>query len=186
MTYYELSFKLQHDCPYSHFSKNHPSAVISHWCNWSRDVLEIFHRDLRSRRVQQEIREMFKSIDSKIIRTSRTISNLQVVIQHCACDKLPPPTLPTIEKRNCLNLQPMVYTDGWEWYHVVAFSQRDIKSLFRDLKHCKVEVTSRRSISEEFVHDNLLISTQFPFGRSDSEADQCLADSTRQWLLQPS
>ena len=164
MTYYELSFKLQHDCPYSHFSKNHPSAVISHWCNWSRDVLEIFHRDLRSRRVQQEIREMFKSIDSKIIRTSRTISNLQVVIQHCACDKLPPPTLPTIEKRNCLNLQPMVYTDGWEWYHVVAFSQRDIKSLFRDLKHCKVEVTSRRSISEEFVHDNLLISTSSLLG----------------------
>ncbi|HKI76432.1 MAG TPA: helix-turn-helix domain-containing protein [Candidatus Bathyarchaeia archaeon] len=107
---------------------------------------------------------MFKSIDSKIIRTSRNISNLQVVIQHCACDKLPPPTLPTIEKRNCLNLQPMVYTDGWEWYHVVAFSQRDIKSLFRDLKHCKVEVTSRRSISEEFVHDNLLISTSSLLG----------------------
>src|SRR5213593_3683728 len=160
MTYYELSFKLQHDCPYSHFSKNHPSAVISHWCNWSRDVLEIFHRDLRSRRVQQEIREMFKSIDSKIIRTSRTISNLQVVIQHCACDKLPPPTLPTIEKRNCLNLQPMVYTGGWEWYRVAAFSERDVKTLFKDFEQdCTVEVTSRRSISEESVHSSLLVST---------------------------
>src|SRR5881409_1103881 len=160
MTYYELSFKLQHDCPYSHFSKNHPSAVISHWCNWSRDVLEIFHRDLRSRRVQQEIREMFKSIDSKIIRTSRTISNLQVVIQHCACDKLPPPTLPTIEKRNCLNLQPMIYTGGYEWYRVMAFSERDMKQLFRDLeRHCTVEVTSRRSVSEESIHTDSLVST---------------------------
>src|SRR5881296_975561 len=160
MTYYELSFKLQHDCPYSHFSKNHPSAVISHWCNWSRDVLEIFHRDLRSRRVQQEIREMFKSIDSKIIRTSRAASNLQVVLQHCACDKLPPPTLPTIEKRNCLNLQPMIYTGGYEWYRVMAFSERDMKQLFRDLeRHCTVEVTSRRSVSEESIHTDSLVST---------------------------
>jgi predicted DNA binding protein len=160
MTYYELTFKLQHDCPYSNFSKGQPSAVISHWCNWSRDVLEITHGNLASANVQQAIRAMLKSIDSKVIRTSRALSNLQVVLQHCACDKLPPPTLPTIEKRNCLNLQPMVYTDGWEWYHIVAFSDRDIRSLFKDLeKHCTIEVTSRRSISEEFVHDNLLIST---------------------------
>jgi predicted DNA binding protein len=160
MTYYELTFKLQHDCPYCDFSKGHPSAVISHWCNWSRDVLEITHRDLASAKIQQAIRAMLKSIDSKVRRTTRAISNFQVVLQHCACDKLPPPTLPTIEKRNCLNLQPMVYTGGWEWYHVVAFSDRDIRSLFKDLeKHCTIEVTSRRAISEELVHDNLLIST---------------------------
>src|SRR5947199_9421628 len=109
MTFYELSFKLQHDCPYSHFSKNHPSAVISHWCNWSRDVLEIFHRDLRSRRVQQEIREMFKSIDSKIIRNSRNLSNLQVVIQHYACYKLHQPNSPTVEQRTFVNLHTMFY-----------------------------------------------------------------------------
>jgi predicted DNA binding protein len=165
MTYYELTFKLQHDCPYCDFSKGHPSAVISHWCNWSRDVLEITHRDLRSGSVQQAIREMLKSIDSKVRRTSRAMANLQVVFQHCSCDKLPPPTLPTIEKRNCLNLQPMVYTGGWEWYHVVAFSDRDVRSLFKDLeKHCTIEVTSRRSISEELVHDNLLISTSSILG----------------------
>src|SRR5690349_14558017 len=165
MTYYELTFKLQHDCPYCDFSKVHPSAVISHWCNWSRDVLEITHRDLRSGSVQQAIREMLKSIDSKVRRTSRAISNLQVVLQHCSCDKLPPPTLPTIEKRNCLNLQPMVYSSGWEWYHVTAFSDRDVKSLFRDLeKQCTVEVTSRIAIPEDSAHTNLLVSTRSLFG----------------------
>jgi len=160
MTFYELTFKLQHDCPYNNFSRDHPAAVISHWCNWSRDVLEIAHSDLNSLSGRLEIRQMLRSIGSKIIRTSRAASNLQIVLQHCACDKLPPPTLPTIERHNCLNLQPMVYTGGWEFYRVMAFSERDIRKLFRELeKHCNVEVTSRKSISEESIHDSLVVST---------------------------
>jgi len=160
MTYYELAFKLQHDCPYCNFSRDHPSAAISHWCNWSRDVLEITHGGPKSTHEQLAIRQMLKNIGSKVIRTSRAASNLQVVLQHCACDKLPPPTLPTIEKCNCLNLQPMIYTGGYEWYRVMAFSERDMKRLFRDLeRHCTVEVTSRRSVSEESIHTDSLVST---------------------------
>ena len=165
MTYYEISFKLQHDCPYNDFSKQYPSAVISHWCNWSRDVLEIASSDLESRRVKQAVREMLRRIGSKIIKTPHSTSNLHLIMQHCACDKLPPPTLPTIEKQNCLNLQPMIYSGGWEWYHVTAFSDRDVKNLFKDLeKHCTVEVTSRKAISEDSIHNNLLITTRSLFG----------------------
>jgi predicted DNA binding protein len=160
MTYYELAFKLQHDCPYNNFSKEHPTTVISHWCNWSRDVLEIVHRNANDTRAQQEVKKMLKGLGSKITRQSEAPSKIQVVLQHCVCDKLPPPTLPVIEKHNCLNLQPMVYTSGWEWYRVMAFSEQDVKKLFKDLdRFCKVEVTSRKSVTEESVHSNLLIST---------------------------
>lgn len=175
MTYYEVTFKLQHDCPYNDFSKQYPSAVISHWCNWSRDVLEIAYDDLQSGRVRQAIREMLKRIGSKIIQTPRSFPNLYLVLQHCACDKLPPPTLPTIEKRNCLNLQPMVYSGGWEWYRITAFSDRDVRNLFRDFeKHCTVEVTSRRTILEESVHSNLLVSTRSLFGDLTSKQVRAL------------
>ncbi len=149
MTYYEVSFKLQHDCPYNDFSKEFPSATISHWCNWSRDVLEIANSDLENRDVKKALQEMLGKIGSKTIRTPRSSSNIHLIFQHCACDKLPPPTLPTIEKRNCLNLQPMVYAGGWEWYHITAFSDSDLKSLFRDLhKYFTVEITSRRPIAK--------------------------------------
>jgi predicted DNA binding protein len=165
MTYYEISFKLQHDCPYNDFSRQYPSATISHWCNWSRDVLEIAYTDPLDRRMNRAIHEMLGKIGSKIIKTPRTSSSIHLIFQHCACDKLPPPTLPTIEKRNCLNLQPMVYAGGWEWYHITAFSDSDVKSLFRDLdRHCTVEVTSRRAISESSAHANLLVSTRSLFG----------------------
>jgi predicted DNA binding protein len=159
MTYYELAFRLQHRCPYNDFSKAHPSSVISHWCNWSRDVLEIAHGNAPGEGARKEIRKIFRGLGSKIIRQSLASSSVQVVLQHCACDKLPPPTLPVIEKYNCLNLQPMVYTGGWEWYRVMAFSEQDIKKLFRSLeaRDCNVEVTSRKSVSEESVHSSLLI-----------------------------
>ncbi len=161
MTYYELAFKLQHEnCPYNDFTKEYPTTVISHWCNWSKDVLEISHG--QDPNTSKEIRKMFRTLGSKVIRKSlgAPSSSLQIVLQHCTCDRLPPPTLPTIEKHNCLNLQPMVYTGGWEWYHVTAFSEADVKKLFKELerKNCKVEITSRKAISEESVHSSLLIS----------------------------
>lgn len=165
MTHYEVAFKLQHECPYNAFSKEHPGVVISHWCNWSRDVLEIAHRDLENRTMLRSIHQLVKQLGTKVIRRTQARSNLQVVLQHCACDKLPPPTLPVIEKRNCLELQPAVYTDGWEWYHVVAFSERDLRDLFKDLdEYCILEVVSKRTISDESVRETLAVSTAMLLG----------------------
>ena len=168
MTHYEVSFKLQHDhCPYNQFSKTHPSVIISHWCNWSKDVLEIAHRQIQDdHTIKQDVRKLTKALGAMIIRRSYARSSVQVVLMHCACDRIPPPTLPVIEKRNCLELQPAVYSDGWEWYRVIAFSERDLKDLFKDLdRHCNsIEILSRRSISDESVRDTFLLSTASLFG----------------------
>jgi len=165
MAHFEVAFKLQHECPYNAFSKMIPSVVISHWCNWSRDVLEIAHVDLRDGRIQKSVHDLTRALGTKVIRRSSTSSNLQIVLQHCACDKIPPPTLPVIEGHNCLELQPAVYTGGWEWYRVIAFYEKDLRQLFKDLgKYCKVEITSRRSIPNESIRDTLLVSTAALFG----------------------
>lgn len=166
MTHYEVAFKLQHDCPYNAFSKKHPSVVISHWCNWSRDVLEIAHRDLQNDSgMKSDLQELTKSLGTKIIRRSYAKSNLQVVLMHCACDSIPPPTQPVIEKRNCLELQPAIYSEGWEWYRVIAFSERDLKNLFKDLDdYCDIEMISRRSISDQSVRETFLVSSASLFG----------------------
>jgi predicted DNA binding protein len=177
MAYYELGFKLQHDrCPYNEFSSVHPAAVVSHWCNWSRDVVEIAHRDVQTDRMQEAIRGLTRALGAKVLRRSFARSNLQVVLQHCSCDVIPPPTLATIESSNCLELQPRVYTGGWEWYRVIAFSERDIRSLFRvlDKSRARVEVTSRGKVSEESVHENLLISTTSLFGELTEKQTKAL------------
>ena len=165
MAHSEVAFKLQHECPYNAFSKRYPSVVVSHWCNWSRDVLEIAHVDLGDGRMQRGMHDLTRALGTRVIRRSSASSNVQIVLQHCACDKIPPPTLPVIEGHNCLELQPVVYTGGWEWYRVIAFSEKDIRQLFKDLdKYCKVEITSRRLISNESIRDTLLVSTAMLFG----------------------
>jgi predicted DNA binding protein len=153
----------------------HPAVVISHWCNWSRDVLEIDHRDLSDEEIQRSIQGLTKALGARIIRRSYASSNVQIVLQHCACDKIPPPTLPVIEGRNCLELQPAVYTEGWEWYRVIAFSETDLRHLFKDLdEYCKVEVTSRRSISNESIRDTFLVSTNTLFGNLTAKQRRAL------------
>lgn len=160
MTFYEVDFRLQHECPYSEFSRDHPSMVISHWCNWSRDVLEITGDSTEKPGAASAVRRMLRQVGAKTIRSSNIGSEVRMVLMHCACDALPPPTLPTIERRNCLNLQPMVYTKGWEWYRIVAFSDRDVQHLFRDLeRRGSVELVARRTVPGGAIHERLMVST---------------------------
>ena len=185
MAHFEVAFKLQHECPYNAFSKMYPYVVISHWCNWSRDVLEIARVDLRDGRVQKSIQGLTKALGTRVIRRFSASSNLQIVLQHCACDKIPPPTLPVIEGHNCLELQPAIYTGGWECYRVIAFSEKDLRHLFKDLgKYCKVEVTSRRSIPNESIRDTLLVSTAALFGGLTAKQRRALISALDQGYYQ--
>jgi len=160
MTYYEVDFRLQHQCPYSAFSAAHPTVVISHWCNWNRDVIEILHPQDPVSGIRRDLVRMLRVLGSKLIRESQTGPRERVIIQHCACDRLPLPTLPSIEERDCLNLQPMIYSEGWERYRIVAFSNRDVTHLFRELeRRARVQLLSRRTIEEGSIHESLMIST---------------------------
>jgi len=74
-----------------------------------------------------------------------------------------------------LGLEPAVYTEGWESYEIIAFSERDLKNLFRDLEEtCKVEVTSRRTISDESVRETFPVSTAALFGSLTSKQQSAL------------
>ncbi len=160
MTTYEIGFRLQHDCPFNDLSRQFPSAVISHWCNYDNDVLEVSCND------PSLFEELDKGIDKltqeagvKVVRRVFTKPNQQLVTQHCGCNHYRS-TTPAIEKNHCLELQPTIYRGGWEWYRIIAFSERDIKNLFRELdEFCKVEIISRRKNASGSVRDTLLIST---------------------------
>ncbi|HZW55358.1 MAG TPA: helix-turn-helix domain-containing protein [Nitrososphaerales archaeon] len=160
MTNYELGFKLQHDCPFNDLSKAHPSVVFSHWCNNEHDMLEASYDNPELyEAIQQSIQETAKKLRVRVSRKVFTGTNQQLVLVHCGCDHYKS-VCPTIEKNHCLELQPTIYRDGWEWYRVIAFSDRDIKNLFRDLaEFCKVEIFSRVAKENGSIRDSLIIST---------------------------
>jgi len=176
MTLYEVTFKLQHECPFNDLSKEHPTAIISHWCNYVNDVLEISADNLDSfDSLQQSIDKLTRNLGVEVLRKVFTKANQQLVTQHCGCNHYRS-TSPVIESNHCLELQPTIYKGGWEWYRIIAFTEKDIRRLFQQLdEFCEVEVTSRRAIEEGSVRETLLISTASLFGELTNRQQEALS-----------
>ncbi len=176
MTIYEISFKLQHDCPYNDLSREFPELVVSHWCNNERDVLEISCDDMSTfQSLQKELHYIEQKLGVKILRKTFTSNNIQLVLQTCRCDKIKYKVSTVIERYNCLEMEPTIYRDGWEWYRVIAFSQKDIKKLFVSLEQfATVSILSRRMMDDNSVRDTFVISTSSILGGLTTKQTQAL------------
>jgi hypothetical protein len=64
-----------------------------------------------------------------------------------------------IEKYNALPIQPISYKQGWEWYRILAFRQKDIPALFSELgQFTNAQIISRRAIDGPSVKEAFMIS----------------------------
>jgi predicted DNA binding protein len=175
MTTIEIGFKVQHDCPFNEFSKQFPSAVVSHWCNYENDVLEISCADpIVFESLKEGVDKLTEKVGVKVLRRVMTKPNELLVTQHCGCNHYRS-TTPVIEKNHCLELQPTIYRGGWEWYRIIAFSEVDVKNLFKGLdEFCTVEVTSRRTNQTGSVRESFLISIANLLGELTEKQMQAL------------
>lgn len=166
MTLYETTFRLQHDCPINDLSRQHPALLMSSWCNSETDVLEITADDQATfDEFQKDLKSYEKALHTKFIRRSNSSRNVQILIHHCECDKIPAPVSPVFEKNNCLELQPATYKGGWEYYRVISFRERDLRKVFSTLeRYCNLEIISRRAIPSGAVKETMLVSTSTLFG----------------------
>ena len=176
MAHYELGLKLQRDSPYDELSRKYPSMTMAIWCNYEKDVVEITYEDLDIYDVlQEDLKKLTRTIGARQIHKSFTKSNVQLVTQHCGCLNIKHLVVPVIESHNCLEIPPAIYREGWEWRKIIAFSERDIRSLFRDLeKYCTIEITSRRRVEERTVRDTFLLSPANLFGDLTERQTQAL------------
>jgi len=171
MTTYEIGFKVQHDCPFNDLSRKFPSIVVSHWCDNEHDILEISYDKLDVYdSVQDGIQDLARKLGVKITKKVFTNTNQQLFLGRCRCDHFKS-VCPTIERNHCLELKPTIYKDGWEWYRVIAFSDRDIKRLFKELgEFCEIKITSRVVKESGAIKDGQIISTSSLFaGLTDKQ-----------------
>lgn len=168
MTVYEIAFKLQHDCPYTDLSQQLPELTFAHWCNNKRDVLEISceDKDLATfENFQKNLRGLERALSVKILRKSFGAHSAQLVTRGCNCSEIGKAVTPHIQKNNCLEMQPVFYKHGWEWYRIIAFKQRDVKNLFEELEEfTTLEMISRRKIEDASVKEAFVISTNSLLG----------------------
>ena len=175
MTHFEVGIKLQHDCPVNAFSKKNPSVILAWWCNVEFDVLEITHwnpDDFQS--MVEDLDGMIREIGGQELHRSWTDSKLQVLTK-CSCMNSENNTSRMFGRNMCLELYPAIFTEGWEWYRVVAFEENNLKALFSDLdKRCLVEVVSKRVVDQESVRDTQMISTSNLLGNLTSNQTEAL------------
>jgi predicted DNA binding protein len=176
MTLYEIGFKIQHDCPYNDLSRRHPEALIAIWCNWQKHVMEIHCKDLDLfQSIQEDLKNHESSLGGQIVRKAFSETNVQLVLQSCGCDSKNNITQ-LLDEHNCLEIQPTIYTGGWEQYRITAFNQKDIKSFFDTLANSctAIEILSRKTIAINSVREAFIISADSLFSELTGKQSQAL------------
>lgn len=175
MVHHEVGFKLQRESPVNEFSQRYSEATLSIWCNHERDVLEVSYDGLTGDSVfREDLKKLVAKVGGKPIRKTLSQDHAQFVVA-CQSAKAKYSTSVAIEKNNCLLLQPVVYSRGWEWYRVIALSPKDLRRMFESLdKACTVEIYSRSAVDEGSMQDTLVISTSDLFHELSAKQAQAL------------
>jgi predicted DNA binding protein len=124
MTLIEVAFKVTHDCPYCDISKKYPRLKMFDWCNREYDVIEL---------IIDEPDEYSAVIDeiSKIkgmVEKSSDLHNAHFFVKKCFC-KAEDSVTRILDEVDLLQISPIIYRHGWEYYRVIAFRHEDLKAL---------------------------------------------------------
>jgi len=158
LAHYDVGFKLRHECPFNALSKQFPSVVLGWWTNYDQDVLEVSGvNPVTTELYETGLQKAIQKMGGSIVRQTLKDSTLQLVISWDG-KKYEYSTSRVFMKHGCLVLQPTIHTDGWEWYRIVAFAEKDVKALFKELDgSAEVEIVSK-SVDEGTVRENMVVT----------------------------
>jgi predicted DNA binding protein len=159
LVHYELGIRLSHNCPFNTLSRKYGSMVLAWWNNFDQDVLEASGGMADSfQGYREDLQKAISFMGGRILRQTGTDSKLQFVVRWDGT-RWEYSTSSVFLKHRSLVLQPTIHSDGWEWYRVVCFSEKDVRKLFEDLDSAySVEVTSKKTVESGTVRDNFVIT----------------------------
>jgi predicted DNA binding protein len=162
---FEVSFRVQHACPYVRFSLKHPEVRIVEWCNHRMDVLEIECPDIETfTRIEDDLQNLISWGGSRVLKKSFFERNLQVIIKTCREGRISPSVSTVLEENACLEIPPIVYHGGWEERRAVGFRESDYKKTFRILNGLgQVEILRKKVLAERSIRDSFVISLSSVF-----------------------
>jgi len=162
---FEVRFRLEHDCPYTRFTKANPKVEVQHWCSRESDVLEFAHPGLGQPEVDLRLRRLEKDLGSKFVRRVSVNGTTSLIVQKHSYTSMKQNVNAVIEEHNCMEVQPTVYRNGYEWYRILAFGHPDLTRLFGALsKWAEVEVVSKERLSERSARDTTTVSMRSLLG----------------------
>lgn len=115
---YHFLLEIQHDCPFSNFSRDHKDVEILLWCNHSQnDILEL-------RGDSPALEKAVKKIEDKlgtVIKKYPEHNQVQLVMKRCECSKLPLASI--YERHDCIELLPVKFLAGREVVNLIVTAE---------------------------------------------------------------
>jgi predicted DNA binding protein len=176
MVRYELTLRLEHDCPYTKFSESIPKAVTMHWCNNDKDVLEISTPpEITQENLERRIGKLVRDLNAKIVRNVAINSNLQIMVYLHRSSSMKQNVNAIIERCNCVEIQPTIYRDGSEWYRIIAFSDADVHALYDILsKFAKVRTVAQDVRPDSSIKSLVMIPSSALLGKLTKKQQNAL------------
>lgn len=124
MTLFEVVFKVTHDCPFCNVSKRFPGLKMFNWCNREHDVIELI---VDKPEEYSTVIDEISKIDG-IVEKSSDLHNAHFFVRQCYC-KAENSVTRILDAFDLLQISPIIYRNGWEYYRVIAFKHKDLKGL---------------------------------------------------------
>jgi predicted DNA binding protein len=162
---FEVTFKVQHDCPYTRFTIKHPDVRLVEWCNNRIHVMEVDVPDIETfARIESDLNELLVWKGGKVLKKNFLGGNLQLIVKTCCCNKIRPNISEIVEKNSCLGIPPEIFYGGWEEYRVIGFRENDYKRMFQELDQiAQVKIVQKRVLPEKSIRDTFVVSLNSVF-----------------------
>ena len=163
----EIQIKARTDNPIHRLTERYPSLRIWMWCNFVQDVYEIvsdspeeFHGAV------EEFRRLYNVLDETEIST-----NIRLITQNCVCSR-ETTVHDNIQELEILNLMPIYYTRGHEYYRLIAFRHEALSELFDRLtdQGFQVDVLEKAPFNG-MVSDSLITLSSLVGNLTDKQVD---------------
>jgi predicted DNA binding protein len=125
----EFMLRVTHDCPYGNISRRFPSFKMFVWCNRENEVFEVIvEKQSEYSAVTEEISKL-----KDIIETTSDGNGVRLITKPCHCTTENSITK-NIDECNLLQILPVIYEKGWEYYRLIAFRHEDLQELVHRLE----------------------------------------------------
>jgi predicted DNA binding protein len=167
----EIQIKAKTDNPIHRLTEKYPSLKIWMWCNFVQDVYEIvsdspeeFHGAV------EEFRKLYDVLDETEIST-----NIRLITQNCVCSR-ETTVHDNIQELEILNLMPIYYTRGHEYYRLIAFRHEALAELFDRLTDHGFQVDVLEKVPfNGMVSDSLITLSSLVGSLTDKQVDAIVA-----------
>ncbi len=126
---WELSFRSRFRDPLIEFSAEFPEIPLSLWSVWTKELVQLPSEDARAiDRLESRLRKARREIE-----VSRAVDSGRLYLLREPAGRARGTTQALIAASECLDVPPITFREGWQYFHAVSFDEDRSRRLFRKL-----------------------------------------------------